>query len=65
VTDSENAGTVIIDMEIEAALAAYSSLKLELEIFLDGIAKWFGQHPELTCSQPPLVHSVNVEIEGP
>lgn len=49
---------------IESALKAYSDKHHDLNIFLDGIHKWFALHPELSLQSFPIVHSVKARMKN-
>jgi putative GTP pyrophosphokinase len=49
---------------IESALKAYSDKHHDLNIFLDGIQKWFALHPELSLKSFPIVHSVKARMKN-
>lgn len=48
---------------ISAALAAFTETSHELNIFMEGVAKWFLTHPKLSRADLPVVHSVKMRLK--
>ncbi len=46
-------------------LKAYDELSHELRIFMEGVAKWFAEHPSLAGGDLPIVHSVKSRLKNP
>ncbi len=48
----------------EKILNAYEEASHELHIFMDGVAKWFAEHPSLASGDLPIVHSVKSRLKS-
>jgi putative GTP pyrophosphokinase len=48
---------------VDAACTAIHGLRHEFGIFMEGVASWFLKHPELSGSNPPVIHSVKSRIK--
>lgn len=53
-----------INIHTESALNAYDEKYHDLNIFLDGIQKWFASHPNLSLQRLPVVHSVKARMKN-
>ncbi len=51
--------------QITVLLEAYAARKHELSIFMDGIRKWFDEHPSLRQPIEPSIHSVKARLKDP
>jgi ppGpp synthetase/RelA/SpoT-type nucleotidyltranferase len=44
-------------------LAAFDSQTHELNVFMEGVFKWFGSHPKLTAIDSSVIHSVKMRLK--
>ena len=49
---------------IESAISAFEAKRHEFKIFMDGVSQWFAQHPALSASERPIIHSVKSRLKG-
>jgi ppGpp synthetase/RelA/SpoT-type nucleotidyltranferase len=50
---------------VTVAIGVYAEMQHELDLFMDGVAKWFLKHPQMSKGTPPLVHSVKSRLKDP
>ena len=53
-----------LQQQLNEALHVYSAMSHDLNIFLEGAARWFSGHPSLTVGNPPVVHSVKARLKN-
>lgn len=51
------------EQEIAEILTAYDNIEHDLEIFMDGIRKWFDEHRRLRSHHSSIVHSVKSRLK--
>jgi putative GTP pyrophosphokinase len=49
--------------DCSALLDCYRQNKHDLKIFMEGVARWFSEHPALSLGMAPVVHSVKSRLK--